>query len=129
MLETDTFAAEYTRIIGFKPPAQYLAFLQNLGEEDSVDIRDRFGNGAYFYGKNALAEHNKTYQIAQDAPGCCLIGQDSDTGLFLIKDSEAVYSCGLGALDSMMFTAEAPDFDSCLRRLADNQDPNRRFPD
>lgn len=102
----------------FTLPPRYQAFLSRLDDDDCADIRNSEGTGAYFYGKNLLLERNKTYAIAEDAPGCLLIGQDGDMSLFILPGSDdTVYALDLGALGTAPMQAVAADIDAWLAEL------------
>ncbi|MCP2039764.1 hypothetical protein L1281_000334 [Neisseria sp. HSC-16F19] len=102
----------------FTLPPRYQAFLSRLDDDDCADIRNSEGAGAYFYGKNLLPERNETYAIAEDAPGCLLIGQDGDLGLFILPGSDdTVYALDLGALGTAPMQALAADIDAWLAQL------------
>lgn len=101
-----------------KFPPLYLKFLEGLGEEECIDIFNESGAGAYLYGRAALVERNKTYEVALYEPDFYMIGQDGDLGFFIkLNSDDAIYFNDLGALGSAPMRIAERDIFAFIKKI------------
>lgn len=101
-----------------KFPPLYLKFLENIEGEERVDVFNEAGAGAYLYGRAALAERNKTYEVALYEPNFYMIGQDGDLGFFIkLNSDDAIYFNDLGALGSAPMRLAERDIFALIEKI------------